>query len=356
MKPIYLRLSNELEGHMKQVLVTGASGYIAKHIVLQLIQAGYKVRGSLRSMQRGDEVRAAVQPHLDKTIDLDEMLNFVELDLMHDDGWNEALKDIDVLMHTASPFPLASPKNEDELIRPAVDGTLRALKAAHDNGVNRVVMTSSTASVLYRDLPEGGSPFDESHWTDVNHPACSAYSKSKTLAEKAAWEFVDTEGQVIDLTCINPGFVLGAPLDTTYGTSLQVMARMISGKDPALPQLGFASVDVRDVAAMHVGAIANKKTVGKRILSVSQFLWFVDLAKAVKAEFPDRKIPTRLAPNWLIRVLSLFDGQARTIVPLLGKSFDVSNHQAKSLLGMEFRDPRDSATESIRYLIDNKLA
>ena len=341
---------------MKQVLVTGASGYIAKHIVLQLLQSGYKVRGSVRSMSRSGEVRSAVQSELDGTVDLDEMLSFVELDLMHDDGWDEALTGIDVLVHTASPFPLTSPKDENELIRPAVDGTLRALKAAHSNGVKRVVMTSSTASVLYGDLPEGGAAYDESHWTDVNHPACSSYSKSKTLAEKAAWEFVETDGHDIDLTCINPGFVLGAPLDTTYGTSLEVMARMISGKDPAVPQLGFASVDVRDVAAMHVGAIANENSIGKRILSVSQFLWFVDLARTAKAEFPDRKIPTRLAPNWLIRFLSLFDGQIRTIVPLLGKSFDVSNQRAKSLLDVEFRDPRDSAIESIRYLIDNKLA
>lgn len=341
---------------MKQVLVTGASGYIAKHIVLNLLQAGYRVRGSVRSMSRAQEVRDAIRPHLENTLDLDEVLSFVELDLTRDAGWNTALQDVDVLMHTASPFPLEGPKHEDDLIRPAVDGTLRALQAARDNGVKRVVLTSSTAAVVYRQLLDNDQPFDESHWTDLDHPACSAYSKSKTLAEQVAWKFVAETAPDCKLTCINPGFVLGPPLDNSYGTSMEVIARLLKGKDPAVPQLGFASVDVRDVATMHVRAIENESCFGKRILAVSQFLWFVEIAKSIKAALPDRRIATRQAPNWLIKFLSLFEKQIRTVVPNLGVKFDVSNQRARDMLEMEFTDPRASAVDAARYLVEHKLA
>jgi len=340
---------------MTKVLVTGASGYIAKHIVLQLLQAGYEVRASVRSQQRTDQIRSAIESHINADIDLERVLTFVELDLNSDNGWSQALSGVDVLMHTASPFPSKSPDDESELIRPAVDGTLRALKAAAQNEVKRVILTSSTASVVYGEGPETGKPFDESHWTDTDHPGCSTYSKSKTLAEKAAWDFVANNAKDINLTCINPGFVFGPPLDENFGTSMEVIARLIRGKDPAIPRLGFACVDVRDVATAHIRAIDLPDTYGKRILAVSGFLWFQDIAAAVKTAYPRRRIATRLAPDWLIKFLGLFDKQIRGIVPLLGLQFQVSNQRARNLLGMEFIDPRESAVESARFLIDRKL-
>lgn len=340
---------------MTKVLVTGATGYIAKHIVLQLLQAGYQVCGSVRSLARVQEVMDAVRPHLEPTFELDQHLSFVELDLTVDAGWDDAMRGIDVLLHTASPFPMSPPKQEDDLIRPAVDGTLRALKAAQSAGIRRVVLTSSTASVIYRPLPPQGEMFDESHWTDVDYPTCSPYAKSKTLAEQAAWDFVDNHAPEMQLTTINPGFVLGPPLDDNFGTSMKTIMRLLSGKDPALPQVGFASVDVADVAAAHVGAIDNLETHGCRILVVERFMWFADIAHAIGNAFPDRKIVTRLAPNWLIRFLGLFDQQIRTISPLLGQKFGVSNGHAKDLLALNFKDTRNSVVESARYLIDHKL-
>jgi dihydroflavonol-4-reductase len=339
---------------MTKVLVTGASGYIAKHIVLQLLQAGYEVCGSVRSLSRGAEITDAVKPHLDPTLDLDSLLTFVELDLTADDGWAAAMDGIDVLMHTASPFPMEAPKHEDDLIRPAVDGTLRALRAASEAGIKRVVLTSSTASVLYRSPPESGI-FDESHWTDVNHPTCAPYAKSKTLAERTAWDFIETEAPDIQMTTINPGFVIGAPLDGNYGTSMKSILRLLSGKDPALPRIGFTSVDVGDVAAAHVGAIDNLDTHGLRILVVERFMWFADIAHAIANAYPDRRIVTRLAPNWLIRLLALFDKQLGSIAPMLDQKFDISNDRARELLAINFKDTRESAAESARYLIDNKL-
>ena len=267
-------------------LVTGATGYIAKHVVLELLKSGYRVRGSLRSMHRADEVRNAVRPHLDPAFDLDAALSFVELDLNRDAGWTTALEGIDVLLHTASPFPIQLPDDENELIRPAVDGTLRALNAAQTTGVKRVILTSSTAAVTYRDAPADGVEFNEVDWTDVDHLTCLSYAKSKTLAERAAWSFVDTETAGFELTTINPGFVLGPPLDKTIGTSMQVITRLLSARDPALPNLGFATVDVRDVAKMHVRAIDRSATHGLRILAVSGFIWFQDLARAIKTAFP----------------------------------------------------------------------
>lgn len=341
---------------MTKVLVTGATGYIAKHIVLQLLEAGYQVCGSVRSLARSEEIIDAVRPHLDPDFDIDRNLSFVELDLNSDAGWHDSLKGIDVLMHTASPFPMSPPKHEDELIRPAVDGTLRALKAASAVGINRVILTSSTASVIYREPPAAqGEAFNESHWTDTSYPTCSPYAKSKTLAEKAAWEFVEKETSEIQMTAINPGFVLGAPLDDNFGTSMKTIKRLLSGKDPALPQVGFASVDVRDVAAAHVGAIDNLETHGLRILVVERFLWFSDIAGAISEAFPNRKIVKRLAPNWLIRFLGFFDQQIRTISPLLGKKFGVSNGRAKDLLALNLTDTRKSAVESAHYLINNNL-
>ena len=178
---------------MTKVLITGASGYIGKHITLQLLNQGYEVRASVRKLSKADEVRNAVKPHLIDSSNLDTRLTFVELDLEKDAGWDVALSGIDVLMHTASPFPIASPKDENDLIRPAVDGTLRALKAAKKAGVKRVILTSSNASVYGRDLPAGKTEYDETMWTDVTHPiGRQAYTKSKTLAEQAAWDFVKT--------------------------------------------------------------------------------------------------------------------------------------------------------------------
>lgn len=335
------------------VLVTGASGFIAKHVVLQLLQSGYHVRGSVRDLERGEEIRQAVRPHLDDAALADTGLEFVELDLERDSGWADALTGIDALLHTASPFPMVQPDNEEEVIRPAVEGTLRALKAASAAGVDRVVLTSSSVAIL------GGTPgndrdrYNETDWTDPSAKSATPYARSKTLAERAAWNFIAGEAPQLKLTVINPGLVVGPPLDDRFGTSIGVVERILKAQDPALPDVGFSAVDVRDIAAMHVRALERPEAVGERIAGVAGFLRFVDMAKALKEAFPDRRIVTFVAPHFVIRMIGLFDKSVRTILPDLGKRKDVDNAKAKSLLGIQFRDPRESVVESARFLLEN---
>jgi len=339
---------------MTKVLITGASGYIGKHITLQLLNQGYEVRASVRKLSKADEVRNAVKPHLIESANLDTRLTFVELDLEKDAGWDVALSGIDVLMHTASPFPIASPKDENDLIRPAVDGTLRALKSAKKAGVKRVVLTSSNASVYGRDLPAGKTEYDETMWTDVTHPiGRQAYTKSKTLAEQAAWDFVKTQAPEIALTTINPVLVLGAPLDSNFGSSISVVERILKGKDPMLPDLKFGIVDVRDVAQMHVQAIKVDATKGERILAASETISFIGIAKFLKSIYPTCKAKSAQAPTFLIKFLSLFDGEIKSVLPLLGKPMITSNQKAQRLLGMKFIPVEVSLRESADYLIKN---
>ena len=335
------------------VLVTGASGFIAKHIVAQLLEQGHAVRASVRSRERADEVAAATGGPADGKAASG--LSFVELDLGHDRGWAQALAGVDALIHTASPFPLVQPKDPDDLIRPAVDGTLRALRAATSAGVRRVVMTSSVVAVTRTALPAGRDRYDERDWSNLDGPI-SAYGRSKTMAERAAWDFVDGEGRGLELTAINPGFVLGPPRDGRFGTSLGVVRRMLSGKDPAVPRVGYAVADVRDIAAMHVRALETPEAVGKRILGASEFLWFADMAKALKDAFPQRKIATRQAPDLLMRIIGLFDGSVATILPELGQCAEIDNRRAREILGVDFIPARRSVVDAARFLVERGLA
>ena len=339
---------------MTTVLLTGASGYIGKHITLQLLNQGYEVRASVRSLSKSDEVRSAVLPHLLDSSNLDSRLTFVELDLEKDSGWDSALKGIDVLMHTASPFPLSSPKDENDLIRPAVEGTLRALRAAKIVGVNRVILTSSVAAIYGRELPSGALTYDETMWTDVEHPVGRvAYTKSKTLAEKAAWDFVISDAPEIALTTINPVLVLGAPLDKNFGSSISLVERVLKGSDPMLPDLKFAIVDVRDVAKLHVDAIKNENTKGERIIASSETRSFVEIAKFLKSIYPTSKVKSAQAPTLLIRMLSLFDASIKSILPQLGKPMNVSGAKAQRLLNVNFIPVEVTIKESADYLIKN---
>ena len=339
---------------MTTVLLTGASGYIGKHITLQLLNQGYNVRASVRALSKSAEVRNAVTPHLLDSSNLDSRLAFVELDLEKDSGWSQALKGIDVLMHTASPFPLASPKDENDLIRPAVDGTLRALMAAHNAGVKRVILTSSVAAIYGCELPSGATAFDETMWTDVTHPiGRTAYTKSKTLAEQAAWNFINEQAPEMVLTTINPVLVLGAPLDNNFGSSISLVERVLKGKDPMLPDLNFSIVDVKDVAQMHVQSIKNDAAKGERFLASAATWSFVDIATFLKNLYPASKIKSGRAPAFLIKFLSIFDGDIKAIIPMLGKPMISSGAKAERLLGIKFIPAEVTVRESAEYLIKN---
>ncbi|WP_406648007.1 aldehyde reductase [Aliisedimentitalea scapharcae] len=336
------------------VLVTGATGYIAKHLVLQLLNAGYHVVGSLRNMAREAELHTALAPHLTDPNALSR-LRVVQLDLMSDPGWDTAMTGVDVLMHTASPFPIAQPKDENELIRPAVDGALRAVNAAKAAGINRVIMTSSSVAVMNGDLPQGKTTYDEEDWSDLDYPSVTPYVKSKTLAERAVWDWQAKDAPDMQITMINPTFVMGPPLDNNYGSSIDVIVRLITSKDPMLARFGMPCVDVRDIALMHIRAMERPDSAGQRILGVDRSLWYADMALTLKGAFPDRRIVTRVAPNLIVRFLSLFDAEIRSILPILGTSPQVSNSKARDLLGIDFRDVRTGIREAGQYLIDNRL-
>jgi len=327
---------------MTKVFVTGASGFIAKHILRELLEKGYAVRASVRSETRKAELEALFP---------DASLEFAFLDLAKDEGWTDAMAGCDVLMHTASPFPLAEPRDPQELIRPAVDGTVRAMKAARAAGISRVILTSSNAAI-YKDA---GKPrdaaSDERNWTSPDAASVGAYEASKTLAERAAWDFVaETPGMA--LTTINPGAVFGPAMDARYGTSLDLVERMMSGKDPVAPPMELPLVDVRDVAMMHVAAIDLDAARGERFSATSETLRFVDMCRILKEWDPSLKSATKEAPVWLLRIFALFMADARLVVANVGRNLAVSGAKAEATFDFTFIPARDAliaAAESVRH-------
>lgn len=338
----------------KKILVTGGSGFIAKHIILQLLNEGFEVRASVRSLDRSAEVMAAMMQHAKNADGLEKRLTFCELNLLSDDGWEEALHNCQAVMHTASPFPLEPPEHEADLIEPAVDGTLRVLTAAQAAGVERIILTSSVVSIYNKRLAAGRSRYDETDWSETNSPMATAYSKSKMQAEKAAWNYV-REHPELKLTTICPALVLGPPLDGKIGSSLKVIARLMAGKDPMVPNLGMAIVDVRDIALMHVRALQRPESVGNRFIGSERFMWMRDIALVLKAEYPDRKIPLRVAPDWLMRVMGMFDKTVKSILPSLGHEIPLDNSAAAEILGIEFIEARQAIRTSASTLIRENI-
>jgi dihydroflavonol-4-reductase len=325
------------------ILLTGISGFVAKHVALVHLGAGYTVRGTLRNLGRGEEVRRALAPHLDDAAMA--RLSFAQTDLDSDAGWDAAMQGIDTLVHTASPFPLTSPRNEGDLIRPAVDGTLRALRAAHAAHVNRVVLTSSTVAIV---PAEKAGTFDEANWADASLPTTSPYAKSKILAEQAAWSFARSNAMA--LTTINPGLVLGAPLDMNIGSSVAIIQRIMKGKYPMLPQIDFSVVDVVDVARMHLYAVQNPATADKRYACVAGRLSMVEIGRLLKATYPTRRIPTRVAPKLLLRLLAVFESGLASILPSLDKPQSVLNARAVAEMKMTFTPPKEALKITANWL------
>ena len=321
---------------MQKVFVTGASGFIAKHILRELLDRGYAVRASVRSETKKSEIEALFPQA---------SIEFAFLDLNSDDGWAEAMAGCDVLIHTASPFPLISPADPDILIKPAVDGTLRAMNAAKAAGIQRVVLTSSSAAIFKDASKPLDAPSDESNWTTADDASVSAYEASKTLAEKAAWDFV-TANPEIELTTINPGMVLGPSMDANYGSSLELVEQLISGKIPMAPPTQMPSVDVRDVAMMHVAALSNDATKGERIAAAADCPQFFEIAKMLKDQDASYKTPSVEAPGWLVRVLGLFMPDAKSVVPNLDRNLTVIGTKAERLFGFTYIPVKDALAGS----------
>jgi dihydroflavonol-4-reductase len=315
---------------MEKVLVTGASGFIAEHCIIELLKNGYSVKGSLRSMNREQEVRDAVKTETDDT-----KLEFCKLDLLEDDGWEDAMWDCDYLMHVASPFVIEDPKDENELIKPAKEGTLRALNAAKKAGIKRVVLTSSVAAVNSH-MMSGTS--DHTTWTDINSKYVTPYQKSKTIAERAAWDFYNNQdnSNKMELAVINPGGVMGPQLGNDLGgASTQIVSQLISGKFPMIPALSFPFIDVRDVAILHLKAMTTPDADGKRFIAAhSKPTWMYEVAEVLSAAGYE-KIKLKKAPSFMLKLIGLFDNKTKSLVPMLDKYVPCDNSQTVKILNWE---------------------
>lgn len=343
---------------MARVLVTGASGFVAQHVILKLLAKGYTIRGTLRSLKRADEVRRVLAQHDARANDIE----FVEADLSSAEGWDAAAKDCDFIQHVASPFPAVHPKDEMELIRPARDGAIRVLRAAKAAKVKRVVLTSSMAAIAYGHGDKRAEVSDETMWSNVNGPDNTPYTKSKTIAEQAAWDYAkghshNGEGLGLELATINPTGILGPALSADVSTSLEIPIRLLNGKTPGLPRIGFSFVDVRDVAECHVKAMELPEAAGERFLATSGFMWFTEAAEVLRKAFPayDAKIPKRQLPDILLKAMAIFQPVYKQIVTELGRTRKASNAKATRVLGLNFRTADEALTSAAKSLIELKV-
>lgn len=327
-----------------KLLVTGGSGYIAGYIIRMAIDAGWEVNTTIRNLARENEVRGWLGTDNSK-------LHFFAADLMSDTGWADAVAGCSHVAHVASPLPTNAPTSDDELIVPAREGALRALRFARDAGVKRVVMTSSVAAISYGH--RGKTRFTEADWTDVNSPDAYAYVKSKTIAERAAREWIAREGGGLEYCTVNPSLVLGPLLAADFSTSLEAIKKLMDGSMPGLPRLGFGIVDVRDVAAMHVQLLTEAGVDGERFIASGPFMWMEDIAAILRSGLgaDGRKVPTRRLPTWLMRILANFDPVIRQVKGELGNVRENDASHARERLGWVPRPAEESILDTARDLI-----
>ncbi|MBO7744533.1 aldehyde reductase [Paenibacillus sp. MWE-103] len=334
------------------VLVTGGTGFVAGWCIAGLLKRGYAVRATLRSPAKADAVRQAVAEQADPG----GRLSFVAADLTADAGWDEAAVGCDYVLHVASPLGYDHPKDPGALIVPARDGTLRVLRAAVKAGVRRVVMTSSCAAVtpsVYR----RGDVVDETLWSDPNDPKLDPYRKSKTIAEQAAWRYMREHGGATTLATVLPGAVFGPLLGADGQGSVQVINRLLQGKVPAAPRLGFEIVDVRDLADLHLRAMTADAAAGERFIAVGEFQWMADVARELREGLGQaaRGVPTRTMPDALVRFLAVFDPSLRALTPMLGRKYQRTSAKARRVLGWQPRPARETVLDCAKSLIANGL-
>ena len=333
---------------MEKVLVTGATGYIGLHCIHQLLNQGYAVNGSVRSPERKDEIFEALKDHNTPT----ENLSIFTFDLNDDEGWDQGMDGCDYLLHVASPIALEN-HNEDFFVKPAVAGVKRAMKFAKKHNVKKVVLTSSVAAIF--ETIESKSYYDESDWSDPDSPAISHYAKSKTLAEKTAWEFVENEKHPFELTVINPALVIGPSLSGDLGESNKAIVMVATGKMPVAVPLQFGYVDVRDVATAHILAMQNPASNGERFALAEKDLWYKDVAKVLKSNGFD-KAPTFAVPVWLAKILANFSKELKITLPYLGRlRSDKNTSKAKDILGWNPRPAEESIVEIAQQIQDMGL-
>jgi nucleoside-diphosphate-sugar epimerase len=340
-----------MEGSMaggETVLVTGGSGFLGSWCLVELLRRGYRVRTTVRDLSREPEVRAMLEPEVDAA----DRLSVFAADLTSDAGWGEAIDGCDYVLHTASPFPPQQPDDPDDLIIPARDGALRVLRTALDAGVKRIVLTSSTVAVANSGKPPGNAPLAEEDWSDPANPDLTPYGRSKTLAERAAWDFVRERGETRRLAVIAPSAILGPTLSDDRSYSLQMIERLLNGM-PGVPRLGFTLVDVRDVADLHISAMTAPEAAGERFLGTGRFLWMADVAEILRDKLGSTaaKVPTRKVPNFVVRAMARFDPGLRSVVGDLGRRRVLSSEKAKTRLGWSPRPVEETIVDCAESLM-----
>lgn len=300
----------------KKVLLTGITGFLGSHTAIQLLEKGYEVIGTLRNMERANSIREVIAKKSKHT----QYLRFAEADLKDTDIWLELSQGVDYIQHIASPFPRTLPKKEEELLLPAKEGTLNILRAASANKVKRVVITSSIAAIVYgKSKMELDKVFDERDWTDeTNKSDSSPYFRSKTVAERAAWEFLSKDRSRLEISTVLPGAILGPVLEEDFGTSANIVIKMLDGSSPALPKIGFDIVDVRSVADLLIRAMEMPQAANKRYIASAGYFTFKEISQVLRQHYPFRKIPHSELPNFAVRLFSLFDPSVKPILVDLG--------------------------------------
>lgn len=328
----------------KTVLVSGGSGFLGGWCVVELLRQGYAVRTTVRDLAREPEVRSQ--------IDAGRRLTVLAADLLSDDGWADAVEGCDYVLHVASPFPPVQPKDPDELIVPAREGTLRVLRAGLDAGVERVVVTSSVAAITGSGKAVPGRALDERDWSDPENLKMTPYARSKTIAEQAAWDLVRERGETEKLATVNPGAIIGPVLGDGRSFSLQAIERLLRGM-PGVPQIGFSFVDVRDVADLEIRAMTAPEAGGERLVAVDSFMWMSEVAAVLRDRLGSdaAKVPTRTVPNLLVRAMALFDPSVRSIIGQLGKKTEISSEKARTQLGWSPRPLDDTIAECAQSLL-----
>ena len=341
------------EANGRTVLVTGGSGFVGGWVIVALLRRGYAVRTTVRSLAREAEVRAAAARQVGDAAAAVDRLSFCVADLLADDGWDGAVRGADAIVHVASPMPVGEFRGTD-LVRPAVDGTLRVLRAGDRAGVRRFVLTGSAVAAQ---PPAGwvGGPVDETVWTDPAARSSDEYARAKTLAERAAWDFARTHGGEATLTVILPTMIQGPVMGRDIGGTAELVDRLLRGRVPDVPRFGFNIVDVRDLADLHVRALNDPAAAGQRLLAAGEFLWMSDVAQLLRDRLGPAaaKVTTRRLPDWVVRLAALFSPEARLIAPRLGHRQEFTAAKAERLLGWRTRPAADSIVDCARTLIDS---
>ncbi len=333
-----------------KVLLTGISGWIGKHTAIELLNDGYEVLGTLRNEDLIEQTKQTIQ-NQNASID---KLSFIKLDLLKDEGWDEAAKGCKYIVHVASPFPLKVSKNRESLLPAANDGTLRVLKAAINAGVEQIVLTSSIVAMFRK--PNRTSPytFGENDWTDANwKEGVTDYFLSKTVAEKSAWDLMESKGLKNKLTVINPGGVFGDALDTKGATSIEMATQFLKGKFPATPKWGVLISDVKDVAKSHVACLGNNKVGGRRLIVGKEVKTLLEMSKMMAEAVPNyaKKLPKKELPNFMVKLFSYIDSSAKTMIPDLEITMQVDTSYAEDLLDMKFKPAKNSISDMAKSVI-----